>query len=114
VAGGTHTHLVVTGVGQNGLTIQNNERTIDFLQVQNNGNVVLSASHSVSGTYSVATKEYVDSKVVVGSAPPTSGDTNVIGKYTNNDTRNVLGEPDAWIQITIGGYVYNVPGYLAP
>lgn len=145
VAGGAHTHLVVTGVGQNGLTIQNNERTIDFLQVQNNGDVILSASHSVSGTYSVATKQYVDSKVVAGSSgssgtsgvagssgtsgtsgssgtsaniviggtPPTSGDVNVAGKYTNNDTRYVLGEPDTWIQITIGDDVYNVPGYRA-
>lgn len=145
VASGLNTLLIVTGTGKNGLTIKNTEGTVDFLQVQNDGDVILSASHSVSGTFSVATKQYVDSMVVAGSSgssgtsgvagssgtsgtsgssgtsaniviggtPTTSVDTIINGKYTNNDTRTVLGEPDVWIQITIGADVYNVPGYVA-
>jgi len=47
----------------------------------------------------------------VGGAPAQVAPTTVAGVFTNGDPANILGEPDAWIDINIEGTTYRFPAY---
>jgi hypothetical protein len=84
------------------------------MRITNTGNVGIGTT-SPSALLHVAGETRIDNTgASVSNQYTPAGSNSVENVIGNNEDNNVLGTPDVWLRINVGGTNYVFPGYTEP